>query len=264
LATALFASSPFTEGKLNGLNSARMNCWLDTDADRSGPLPIAFEGGFGYERYVDYALDVPMYFVYRDGKYIDCAGQSFRDFMQGKLPALPGARPTITDWANHLTTLFPDVRLKKIVEMRGADAGSPEMLQALPAFWVGLLYDVDACGAAWDLVKNWTADDRTRVRTDVVKLGLATKIGAHTLLDLARKVLPIAQQGLRCRAEKRPDGADETLYLDPLLAIAESGRNRADRLIAEAKRADFRTESLFDSERLRGNAAELKSSTRAR
>jgi glutamate--cysteine ligase len=258
LATALFASSPFTEGKPNGLNSARMNCWLDTDPDRSGALPFVFEEGFGYERYTDYALDVPMYFVYRDGKYIDGAGQSFRDFMEGKLPALPGAKPTMTDWANHLTTLFPDVRLKKIVEMRGADAGPADMLQALPAFWTGLLYDADACGAAWDLVKGWTAEDRARMHDDVPKLGLATPAGKLSLLDLARGVLPIAQQGLRRRAEKLPDGTDEARYLDPLFAIAESGRNRADRLLAAAKRADFRIESLFESERLQGSATESK------
>jgi len=252
VATALFASSPFKEGKPSGFNSTRMSCWQDTDPDRSGSLPFAFEKNFGYERYTDYALDVPMYFVYRDGHYIDCTGQSFRDFLSGKLPTLPGEHPTMTDWANHLTTLFPDVRLKKIIEMRGADVGSAEMMQALPAFWVGLLYDSLALDAAWDLVKNWQPQDRIKFHDDVPRLGLAASAGGRSLLEIAREALKIAQKGLQHRAIKLDNGPDETRYLEPLLTIAESGRNRADRLLAAGRRADFRIESLFETERLQG------------
>src|SRR3954451_10181809 len=161
LATALFANSPFTEGKPNGMLSYRSHIWSDTDPHRTGMLPFVFEDGFGYERYTEYALDVPMYFVYRDGKYIDAAGQSFRDFLRGELPALPGEVPLITDWGDHLTTLFPEVRLKRYLEMRGADAGTEPRLAALPALWVGLLYDGAALDAAWDLVKGWSAEERT-------------------------------------------------------------------------------------------------------
>ncbi|MGE3623034.1 MAG: glutamate--cysteine ligase [Bdellovibrionales bacterium] len=250
VATALFASSPFTEGRPNGLNSARMNCWLDLDPDRTGALPFVFEDGFGYERYTDYALDVPMYFVWRDGKYIDCAGQSFRDFLAGKLPALPGKLPTITDWANHLTTLFPDVRLKKIIEMRGADAGMPEMMQALPAFWVGLLYDPASLDAAWDLAKNFTPEERAQFHGRVPKDGLRTVAGNRKLIDVACAAVEIAREGLRRRAVYA-GGIDESSYLDPLLAIAESGQNDADRLLKEAKtRPDFVAKDIFALRRL--------------
>ncbi|HEU4820845.1 MAG TPA: glutamate--cysteine ligase, partial [Qipengyuania sp.] len=160
LATALFANSPFTEGKPNGFLSYRSHIWSDTDPHRTGMLPFVFEDGFGYERYADYMLDVPMYFVFREGKYIDAAGQSFRDFLRGELPALPGERPRASDWIDHLSTAFPEVRLKSFLEMRGADGGPWNRICALPAFWVGLLYDQGALDAAWELVKDWTMDER--------------------------------------------------------------------------------------------------------
>jgi len=232
VATALFATSPFTESRLNGFDSYRMNIWTDTDNDRSGGLPFAFDDSFGYERYVDYALDVPMYFVYRDERYIDCTGQSFRDFMQGKLPALPGEPPTLTDWANHLTTLFPDVRLKKIIEMRGADVGPAAMIDALPAFWVGLLYDDTALNAAWDLVKNWSAETRATLRTDAPRMGLRTASDNIKMLELARECLAIARDGLRRRAAML-NITDESAYLEPLFEIVQSGKNISDRMIEE-------------------------------
>ena len=197
LATALFATSPFKDKRPSGFNSTRMNVWTDTDPDRCGAPAFVHEDGFGFERYTDYALNVPMYFVYRAGKYIDCAGQSFRAFLRGELPALPGALPTLTDWANHLTTLFPDVRLKKILEMRGADAGPADLMQALPAFWVGLLYDPQACEAAAQIVKPWTAADRAQLKADVPRLGLKAQVAGRQLLDIAREVVELARQGLR-------------------------------------------------------------------
>ena len=172
VATALFANSPFTEGKPNGYKSFRSHIWEDTDPDRTGMLPFVFEDGFGYERYCDYMLDVPMYFVYRDGKYIDVAGESFRDFLDGKLPQLPGEKPRLTDWTDHLSTAFPEVRLKSFLEMRGADGGRWSRICALPALWVGLLYDSEALDAAWDLVKHWTIEEREKLRHDVPKLAL--------------------------------------------------------------------------------------------
>ena len=177
VATALFANSPFTEGKPNGYLSFRSHIWTDTDNDRSGMLPWAFEDGMGFERYVDYALDVPMYFVKRGDKYIDVAGKSFRDFFAGKLDALPGERPTISDWANHLTTIFPEVRLKRYLEMRGADGGPWRRLPSLTAFWVGLLYDDDALDACWDMVKGWTAEQRQKLRDEVPQRGFRAEIG---------------------------------------------------------------------------------------
>src|SRR5262249_10414910 len=174
VATARFADSPFTEGKPNGFLSYRSHIWTDTDPDRCGTLTWVFEDGMGFERWVDYMLDVPMYFVYRDGKYLDASGQSFRDFMQGKLPALPGEIPTTSDWADHMTTAFPEVRLKKFLEMRGADGGPWERLCALPSLWVGLLYNDEALDAAWDLVKDWTAEDHLSLRRDVPRLALKT------------------------------------------------------------------------------------------
>src|ERR1700730_10892515 len=187
VATALFAHSPFTEGKPNGFLSFRSQIWLDTDKDRTGMLPWAFEPGMGFERWVDYALDVPMYFVKRGDRYIDAAGQSFRDLLAGKLQALPGARATLSDWGNHLSTIFPEVRLKRYVEMRGADSGPWQRLPALPAFWVGLMYDERSLDAAWDLVKPWSAEQRQQLREEVPRLGFKATIGGRTALDLARE-----------------------------------------------------------------------------
>ena len=232
LATALFANSPFTEGKPNGYLSYRSHIWSDTDPARTGMLPFVFEEGFGYERYAEYALDVPMYFVYRDGRYIDAAGQSFRDFLEGRLPALPGEKPTLEDWSDHLSTAFPEVRLKTFLEMRGADGGPWGRICALPALWVGLLYDQAALDAAWDLVKDWDMAGREALRAQVPKLGLDAPLpGGGRLRDIAGAVLDIAHAGLAARARLDPAGSDETGYLDPLREIVRGGKVPAERLL---------------------------------
>ncbi|MGE4429737.1 MAG: glutamate--cysteine ligase [Sphingobium sp.] len=232
LATALFANSPFTEGKPNGFLSWRSHIWSDTDPARTGMLPFVFEDGFGYERYADYALNVPMYFVYRDGKYIDAAGQSFRDFLNGELPALPGEKPTIGDWNDHLSTAFPEVRLKSFLEMRGADGGPWSRICALPALWVGLLYDKGALDAAWDLVKGWSIEDRQGLRDSVPKLGLDAPVpGGRTLRDIAPLVLDIAQGGLAARARLDASGNNETGYLNALHEIVARGKTPAEILL---------------------------------
>ncbi|GLQ05665.1 glutamate--cysteine ligase [Sneathiella chinensis] len=232
VATALFANSPFTEGKPNGHLSHRSYIWTDTDPDRTGMLPFVFEDGFSFEQYVDYALDVPMYFVYRDGKYIDASGQSFRDFMDGNLPALPGERPNMVDWDNHLTTLFPEVRMKRFLEMRGADGGPWRRLCALPALWVGLLYDDAALNAAWDLVKDWTAEDRQALRDGVITTALATRTpDGRTMRDLAHDVLEIATEGLKARKRLDSFGGDETHFLNALKVIVETGETPAEELL---------------------------------
>src|SRR5215204_6061879 len=209
VATALFANSPFTEGRLNGYLSFRSQIWRDTDPDRTGMLPWAFEPGMGFERYVDYALSVPMYFVKRGDRYIDVAGQSFRDLMEGRLPGLPGERATISDWANHISTIFPEVRLKRYLEMRGADGGPWRRLPALPAYWVGILYDDDSLDAAWDLVKDWTAEERQKLRDEVPRLGLAAMIAGLSVRELATVTLALAASGLARRRRLDPTGQDE-------------------------------------------------------
>jgi glutamate--cysteine ligase len=231
IATALFASSPFTEGRLNGFKSMRSEVWRDTDRRRTGMLPFAFEDGMGYERYVDYALSVPMYFVYRDGRYIDASGASFRDFLEGELPQLPGERPTLDDWSDHLTTLFPEVRLKRFLEMRGADSGPWQRICALPALWVGLLYDAQALDAAWNLVKDWTAEEREALRNGVPRTALATPFRSTTVQHVAREVLRIARRGLRARRRINASSQDEAIFLEPLEEVAHSGCTLADRLI---------------------------------
>jgi glutamate--cysteine ligase len=232
LGTALFANSPFTEGKPNGMLSYRSHIWSDTDPARTGMLPFVFEDGFGYERYADYALDVPMYFVYRDGKYIDAAGQSFRDFLEGRLPALPGEKPTIADWNDHLSTAFPEVRLKSFLEMRGADGGPWGRICALPAFWVGLLYDQGALDAAWYLFKGWSMDERQVLRDSVPKLGLAAPVpGGRTLKDIAGQVLDIARSGLAARARLDASGNNETGYLAALQEYVSRGQTPAESLL---------------------------------
>ena len=235
IATALFAASPFMEGKPNGFQSYRSHIWTDTDPDRCGDLPFVFEPGFGFERYADYALNVPMYFVYRDGKYIDASGQSFRDFMAGRLPALPGERPLLSDWADHLTTLFPEVRLKRYLEMRGADGGPWRRLCALPALWVGLLYDGAALDAAWDLVKDWTDAERAGLRRDVPRLGLETPFRGRPLRQTARTVLEIARDGLKRRGRRDGWGADESHFVDTLWAIVCGGETLADELLRRVR-----------------------------
>ncbi|MGB0908513.1 MAG: glutamate--cysteine ligase [Maricaulaceae bacterium] len=232
IATALFANSPFTDGKLNGYKSYRSRIWLDTDADRTGMLPFAFEEGFGFEQYVDYAMDVPMYFVYRGGDYLDASGKSFRDFLDGKLDVVPGEKPTISDFDDHLSTIFPEVRLKTFLEMRGADTGPWNELCAFPAFWVGLLYDGSALDAAWDLVKDWTEEERDQIRRDVPKMGLQTPFRDKTLQDIAQAALAISRSGLKARGNQNAYGENESLFLQELDDFAKTGRSNADRLIA--------------------------------
>ena len=224
LATALFANSPFLEGRPNGFLSYRSHIWSDTDPHRTGMLPFVFEDGFGYERYADYALDVPMYFVYRDGKYIDAAGLSFRDFLDGRLSVLPGEKPTVDDWNDHLSTAFPEVRLKSFLEMRGADGGPWNRICALPALWVGLLYDQGALDAAWELVKDWTLDERQALRDAVPKLALDAPIRGGKLRDIAGEALDIAAAGLSARARENSAGDNESGFLDPLRDVVRSGK----------------------------------------
>ena len=225
VATALFASSPFFDGGLNGHKSWRSRIWRGLDNARTGMLPFAFDPGMGYERWVDWVLDVPMYFVYRDGKYINALGQSFRDFLARKLPALPGEVPTLSDWADHLTTVFPEARIKQFIEMRGADAGSVRHLAAMPAFWVGLMYDQPALDACWDLVKGWTAETREGLRVAASVAGLQAGAGGVSMLPLAREVLAISRAGLNAR------GFAEAVHLDVLADEVARGRTQADELL---------------------------------
>jgi glutamate--cysteine ligase len=233
VATALFANSPFFEGKVNGHKSWRSRIWRDLDDDRTGMLPFVFEDGFGFEQYVDYALDVPMYFVYRDGIYINALGQSFRDFLKGELPALPGEMPTLSDFADHLTTIFPEVRLKQFIEMRGADGGPWRRLCALPAFWVGLTYDQNALDAAWDLVKAWDEETREALRVEASVAGLQAQVGNLNMHDIAREVLNIADAGLKARAVSGAGGMipDESHFLNALRDSVDSGKVPADELL---------------------------------
>ena len=232
LATALWANSPFRDGKKNDFLSFRSHIWTDTDPDRCGVMPFVFEDNFGFESYVDYMLDIPMYFVYRDGQYIDASGRSFRDFMAGKLLALPGETPSIKDWEDHLTTAFPEVRLKKFIEMRGADGGPSKNLCALPAFWVGLLYDDQALADVTSMISDWSYDEVSVLRDEVPIAALKTSFRGSTLQDLAKDVLAIAKQGLERRAKLDGSGQDETVFLNPLHAIAESGITPAEELLA--------------------------------
>ncbi len=223
VATALFASSPFFEGKLNGHKSWRSRIWRGLDNARTGMLPFAFEDGMGFQRYVDWVLDVPMYFVFRDGKYIDALGQSFRDFLKGELPALPGEKPTLSDWADHMTTVFPEARVKKFIEMRGADCGDQPHIDALPAFWVGLMYDQTALDAAWDLVKGFDAATREGLRVAASVSALQGEAEGVRLIDLARAAVGLSHAGLAAR------GLGEERLLAPLVASLESGKVQADK-----------------------------------
>jgi len=231
--TALFANSPFTEGKPNGFVSFRSEIWRDTDNARSGMLPWAFEDGMGYERYVDYALDVPMYFIKRGEDYIDVAGSSFRDLFAGRHPAVPGERATLSDWANHISTIFPEVRLKRYLEMRGSDGGPWERIPALPALWVGLLYDDASLDSAWQMVKGWSAAERQQLRDDVPRLGFKAKIGGRTLPDIAADCLALARSGLKRRNLLDRDGRDEARHLEPLEQIVAAGQTPAEQLLAK-------------------------------
>ncbi|MBT4017800.1 MAG: glutamate--cysteine ligase [Alphaproteobacteria bacterium] len=229
--TALFANSPFTEGKPNGYLSYRSHIWTDVDPDRTGQVPFVFEDGFGFERYVDYALDVPMYFVYRDGNYINALGQSFRDFLKGELPALPGEKPTMLDWENHLTTLFPEVRLKQFIELRGADGGQWRRLCAMPALWTGVLYDDAACAAAWELCKDWTTQDRADLMTGVAREGIQFDFKGRKVKDLAADVIEIANDGLKARNRTDSFGDDERHFLSAVKLVIEDGRTPAEELL---------------------------------
>ncbi len=233
VATALFANSPFFEGKPNGHKSWRSRVWRHLDDDRTGMLPFVFDQGFGFEAWVQYALDVPMYFVYRDGVYINALGMSFRDFLKGELPALPGETPTLSDWADHLTTIFPEARVKKFIEMRGADGGPWRRLCALPAFWVGLCYDQTALDAAWDLVKGWDTETREELRVAASVDGLQAQVGGINMHDLAREVLDIAEAGLKSRAMPGAGGMipDETHFLNALKESIDTGKVPADELL---------------------------------
>jgi glutamate--cysteine ligase len=237
IATAIFAASPFTEGKPNGFLSLRSEVWRDTDPNRTGLLPFVFEGGMSFDRYVEYALDVPMYFIYRKGEYIDVAGASFRDFLGGRLahklkrPELASLEATMDDWSDHLTTIFPEVRLKRYLEMRGADGGRWRRICALPAFWTGLLYDQTALDAAWDVVKGWTAEDRHGLRRDVPRTALKTRFKRYSVQDIAREVTAISAEGLKSRRALDKQGRDERIFLEPVQQIVESGRTIAEDLL---------------------------------
>ena len=233
VATALFANSPFFDGKVNGHKSWRSRVWRDLDPARTGMLPFVFEDGFGFERWAEYALDLPMYFVYRDGKYVDALGQSFRDFLKGELPALPGETPTLSDWADHLTTAFPEARIKKFMEMRGADGGPWRRLCALPAFWVGLMYDQSSLDAAWDLVKGWDSETREALRVGASEQALQAQVGKLHMHDLAREVVAISDAGLKARAKPGAGGLipDETHFLNALKESLDSGKVPADELL---------------------------------
>ena len=233
VATALFANSPFSEGKPNGYKSLRSMVWRNLDAARTGTLPFVFDKGFGFERWVEYALDVPMYFVYRDGQYVNALGMSFRDFLKGKLPALPGETPTLSDWADHLTTAFPEARMKKYIEMRGADGGPWRRLCALPAFWVGLMYDQDALDGAWDLVKDWTPAQHDALRVAASVDGLQAKVTGINMHDIAREAVALSEAGLKARAKAGAGGMvpDETHFLNALKESIESGKVPADELL---------------------------------
>jgi glutamate--cysteine ligase len=231
VATALFANSPFREGRPNGFLSYRSQIWTDVDNARSGMLPFVFESGMGFERYVDYALDVPMYFVYREGKYIDVAGKSFRDFLGGAIPELKGITPTMADWADHLTTIFPEVRLKKFLEMRGADGGTWRRICGLPALWVGIYYDQVALDAAWDMVSDWSTEERQAMRDSVATQAFKTPFRGRTVGDLAREMLAISSAGLRRRASQDSVGSTEEGFLQPLIELVERGYTRAEELL---------------------------------
>ena len=231
IATALFSNSPFLNGKLNGYNSYRSHIWTDTDSDRTGFLPFVFEGEMSYEKYVDYALKVPMYFIYRDGNYIDVSGLSFENFLEGSLAELPGEKPTIFDWENHLTTIFPEVRLKSFLEMRGADGGKFESVCALSSFWVGLLYDQVSLDSSWDLIKDFDVDKIQDLRLEIIKNGFKSSFGNSTVLSLATSVLNLSNEGLKRRNVLNRNGQDESIFLNPLRKIIETERTPSDELI---------------------------------
>ena len=248
VATALFANSPFREGRPNGFLSYRSQIWTDVDNARAGMLPFVFEDGFGFERYVDYALDVPMYFVYRDGRYIDVTGKSFRDFLARRIPEVAHITPMMSDWADHLTTIFPEMRLKRYLEVRGADGGTWRRICGLPALWAGIFYDQTALDAAWDMVKDWTAEEREQMRAAVPKLAFRTPFRNTNVLELARRMLAIAREGLHRRGALDSAGGTEEGFLQPLQELVHRGETRADELLS-AFRGEWKGDlcRLFDS-----------------
>jgi glutamate--cysteine ligase len=250
VATALFANAPFTEGKPNGFKSYRSHVWTDTDPDRCGMLPFVFEDGFGFERYVDYMLDVPMYFLYRDGHYQDVAGKSFRDFMAGSLEGYEGQTAFMGDWTDHMTTSFPEVRLKKYIEMRGADTGPWRNICALPALWTGILYDSDAQQAAADMIADWSVEEMSALRNAVPKHGLQAPFRDGTVQDLAKRMIGISRHGLKRRARVDAAGNDESGFLNWLHEVAESGKTSADRLL-DLYHGDWKgsVDPIFDFQR---------------
>lgn len=233
IATALFANSAFTEGKPNGYQSYRSQIWRHTDPARTGILPFVFDDGFSFERYVDWALDVPMYFVMRGRTLHETGGATFRHLLEGKVAGLPDTQATAADWSNHLSTVFPEVRLKKVIEMRGADAGPWHKICAVPALWVGLMYDADVLQAAWDLVKDWPVAEILALRDAVPKEGLHATIAGRSVRGIAGDVVALSVEGLRRRGRLSAGGKDETIYLDPLREIIDSGMSPADRLLAK-------------------------------
>ncbi len=251
IVTAMFANSPFADGKPNGFLSMRSEIWRDTDADRTGMLPFAFEHGMGFERYVDYALDVPMYFVKRGEHYHDVSGASFRDLLAGKLAQLPGERPTMSDWANHLSTIFPEVRLKRFLEMRGADMGGRDHVLALPALWAGLLYDQSALDGAWEVVKSWSDSERSALRADVPRRAMNSEIAGRKVHDVARDVLALARGGLARRRYHEASRTDETRYLEYLDAIVAENRTSAERWLERYRQAwNENIDPVFEEARL--------------
>ena len=243
IATALFANSPLTEGRPNGFRSWRAHIWTDTDPHRTGMLDFVFEDGFGFERYTEYMLDVPMYFVWRDGVYLDAAGQSFRDFLRGELPAAPGLKPTLLDWQDHLSTAFPEVRLKTFLEMRGADSGSWGRICALPAFWVGLLYDEESLAGAWEIARHWSVADHERLRRDAARHGMNAEVAGRPFTEVAGELLALSRAGLKRRARRDAGGSDETGFLAPLDEIARTGRSFACELLDTFEEAG--TDAIF-------------------
>jgi len=232
LATALFANSPFAGGRPNGLLSWRADIWRDTDNKRSGLLPFVFSSQFGYRDYVEWALDVPMYFVMRGGRYHDATHVTFRQFMDGALRnTVPDGLPNMGDWVNHLGTLFPDVRLKRYLEMRGADGGPWRRICALPAFWVGLLYDSSALDAAEALVRDWTLAEVQTLRDEVPRLALNAEIRGRKLRDIGREVLAMSRSGLAARGRKNRAGYDETGFLAPLHEVVARGTTSAEEML---------------------------------
>ena len=229
VATALFANSPFVEGKPSGFLSSRARVWTDTDNARSGMPPVMFEDGFGFERYVEWLLDVPMYFILRKGEYVDMAGRSFRQFVAGDYGnILPGIRATMGDFEDHMTTAFTDVRVKRFLEMRGADAGTPAMMVAQSALWTGVLYDEAALAAAEALVRRhpWTA--YAALRAEVPRLALNAPFAGGTARDLARDMVAIASDGLQARGRLDSSGNDERRLLEPLRNLVHDGLTQAE------------------------------------